>query len=707
MTFVQTSFLIATAAVAIPIVVHLLSRRQVRRVELGTMRFLQDVIQDGSQKRRLRRWLLLAIRSLVMLLLALLFARPYLVDQLSGRSGSRSRIILIDRSASMSMEGPNGRLVDDAVVAATDAAEEAGGAASISYAWFDRHVQPLPEGTQLPTAPRTVTASTNYGAAVRWANTAIDARPNNVVDVVMITDMQQNGLQSRITELAASTFPADVPVKIVDVGREAVNNLAISQLSSRTSRVAFGNRVQLDMTLINYGSLPYEAVTAKAVAFDGSRSVRLSKSVKIAAGEAQELVFDLGKLNPGTWRITASIDVNDDLVTDNQRLTAVEVSAPTRVIVFDDNQQDSVAKTNSYYVATALAQDGSNVRGAAVAAKDSEEPVTEEGRFDPEIVYLNSDSIPSLSPAEVPLTVVCDASIVDSSLLPRLQEYVKQGGRLLVFAGDVSDSLLAEWQQSGLVPGIMDSPIRSGAMPFRIISLDPSSQMMKPFDDPQHADLSRLAFRQLMPVKPAADTRVVAWFDEGRPAITEQVVGQGQIVWFLSGVDSKWSNWTASPLYLPVVQQMAAELLNLNGEGRIRHRDVGDEDHQFLTSSPVNKNWTPVSSSGTTANVPEQSKDQQPADQQLSMTPVYTSPRFEQFGQSLYVINTAAQESDPTRIDAEALQKHFGINVSEAAESSETKTISVQKKIEYWPWLAAALFVLVFAEFCLSNRTTA
>lgn len=737
MTFVQTSFLLATAAVAIPIVVHLLSRRQVRRVELGTMRFLQDVLQDGSQQRQLRRWLLLAVRASVMLLLALLFARPYVVDQLSGRSGSRSRIILIDRSASMGMAGSNGRLVDDAVVAAIDSATELGEAATIVYAWFDRHVQPMSEDTQQPVAPRTVAGSTDYGAAIRWAKTAIDAKPDRVVDVVLITDLQQNGLQSRLTDMAISAFPADVPVQILDVGREAVNNLAISHVSSQAARVAPGYPVKIDVTLFNYGSLPYEEVSTKAVAFDGQKSVRISKSVNVGAGEAQELRFDLGKLSSGTWQITVSIDVNDDLVTDNQRLTAVEVAAPARVIVFDFESSDSDVTSSSYYVRTALAQDGSNVKGAvqpaesvsgaavlspAVQSQASRDQtvsgaVSREARFAPEVVDLTSASIPSLSPKDVPLVVICDTSTVDPSLLQRLNDYVQQGGRLLVFAGDMTASRTEEWQQSPLSPGQLKQAIRSGTMPFRIVSLEPKSRMMQPFSDPQHADLSRLVFRRLLPVTPDADTQVVAWFDEGRPAITQQVVGQGRVIWFLSGVDSQWSNWTSSPLYLPVVQQMAAELLNLTGEGRIRHRDVGDDDHRVLVTSRSemaelnvneqngsnpNRTWTPVKASNSTASRP-----QALADDDVTTLPVYTSAGFQKVDGSLYVINTAAQESDPTRIDSESLGKHFGLNASPDLQSSETRIVSVQKKIEYWPWLAATLFVLVFAEFCLSNRTTA
>ena len=96
MSFALPTFVFATAAVAIPLIVHLLSRWQVREVELGTMRFLQEVVHDGAQRRRIRRWLLLLTRATLMLLLALLFARPY-VSETTKRDGNRLRIVL-DRS---------------------------------------------------------------------------------------------------------------------------------------------------------------------------------------------------------------------------------------------------------------------------------------------------------------------------------------------------------------------------------------------------------------------------------------------------------------------------------------------------------------------------------------------------------------------------------------------------------------------------------
>ena len=52
---------------------HLMFRRQARPVELGTLQFLKIVLRDNARKRKLRRYLLLALRLACVALLALLF----------------------------------------------------------------------------------------------------------------------------------------------------------------------------------------------------------------------------------------------------------------------------------------------------------------------------------------------------------------------------------------------------------------------------------------------------------------------------------------------------------------------------------------------------------------------------------------------------------------------------------------------------------
>src|ERR1700731_3288329 len=100
LSLIHLGFLAATAAVAVPILIHLLLRPRARRVDIGSVRFLKRALRNSTRRRKVRRWLLLALRMAAVLLLALLFARPYL----SGRGADgrdREVLLLVDQSASM------------------------------------------------------------------------------------------------------------------------------------------------------------------------------------------------------------------------------------------------------------------------------------------------------------------------------------------------------------------------------------------------------------------------------------------------------------------------------------------------------------------------------------------------------------------------------------------------------------------------------
>ncbi|HEX3451127.1 MAG TPA: BatA domain-containing protein, partial [Isosphaeraceae bacterium] len=74
MHFIQVGMLGALAALAIPIIIHLLFRQRARTVDLGTLQFLKIVLRDNARRRRLKRWLLLALRMACVALIAFLFA---------------------------------------------------------------------------------------------------------------------------------------------------------------------------------------------------------------------------------------------------------------------------------------------------------------------------------------------------------------------------------------------------------------------------------------------------------------------------------------------------------------------------------------------------------------------------------------------------------------------------------------------------------
>src|SRR5262245_6586028 len=100
LSLIHAGFLAAGLAVGLPVLIQLLFRQKTRVVPIGSVRFLQQVVKEHRRRRRVRQWILLALRMLVVLLLALLFARPYWDE--SYRRGMETEIVmLIDGSASM------------------------------------------------------------------------------------------------------------------------------------------------------------------------------------------------------------------------------------------------------------------------------------------------------------------------------------------------------------------------------------------------------------------------------------------------------------------------------------------------------------------------------------------------------------------------------------------------------------------------------
>ena len=83
MTFLNTSLLFALAAVAIPIALHLLARKEPRQVVFPSLRLLKQNFETNRSKVRVRRWWLLALRMAAVATVAIALARPAIVGALS------------------------------------------------------------------------------------------------------------------------------------------------------------------------------------------------------------------------------------------------------------------------------------------------------------------------------------------------------------------------------------------------------------------------------------------------------------------------------------------------------------------------------------------------------------------------------------------------------------------------------------------------
>ena len=113
MNFLSALYLLGTAAVVAPIVIHMIRRAPRDNFKFSTLRFLSSSPETVSKRSKIQHWLLLLLRALAIILIALAFARPYFVSEdMAGEKENRAVVMfLVDQSASMNRKDVRDRLL--------------------------------------------------------------------------------------------------------------------------------------------------------------------------------------------------------------------------------------------------------------------------------------------------------------------------------------------------------------------------------------------------------------------------------------------------------------------------------------------------------------------------------------------------------------------------------------------------------------------
>lgn len=246
------------AAVAIPIIIHLLMRRRRRPVEWGAMRFVLEAYRRTRRRLVVQRWLLLALRCLLVAALGVAIARPLLgsAGAGAGAGSGRTVYIVLDNSIASQARDGRGAALERHVAAAVEVLRALGDGdrAALVLAAAPGQVP----GTRFAGGPIVVPPSSNLRAveealskaratdapadfpgALRAvaaamesgvdASSAANARAGAVPDtIVLISDWRLGSadLQTALPKLEGS------PVMVATApGTEAVDNIGVSRVS--------------------------------------------------------------------------------------------------------------------------------------------------------------------------------------------------------------------------------------------------------------------------------------------------------------------------------------------------------------------------------------------------------------------------------------------------------------------------------------------
>src|SRR5439155_22697887 len=102
MSFLNPIMLFGLTAISVPIIIHLLNRREFQKVVWAAMRFLRLSVEQNQRRMKIEDLILLALRCLLLALLAVALARPAILSKASDRFGQSkvTGVIILDNSYS-------------------------------------------------------------------------------------------------------------------------------------------------------------------------------------------------------------------------------------------------------------------------------------------------------------------------------------------------------------------------------------------------------------------------------------------------------------------------------------------------------------------------------------------------------------------------------------------------------------------------------
>ncbi|HEY0671169.1 MAG TPA: BatA and WFA domain-containing protein [Longimicrobiales bacterium] len=229
MGFLNPLWLLLGAAVAVPLILHLLQRHQGPRVIFPAMRYLQRAEREHARRIKLRQLLLLLLRVAALLFIALAAARPFF------RSGGVSHeptaaVIILDNSMSSSLVQGDRRVLDELKDRALATLARAG---SDDRFWLLRAGAPwepaLP-GDAVTTAARVretqaTAASADLVASIERARDILaQGAGGRAREIQLLSDLQQSNLRGQ------SQGADDVALIVWSPERTPVANAAISAI---------------------------------------------------------------------------------------------------------------------------------------------------------------------------------------------------------------------------------------------------------------------------------------------------------------------------------------------------------------------------------------------------------------------------------------------------------------------------------------------
>ena len=545
MQFLHAAALWGLALVAVPIIIHLITRRRALRKPFAAIRFVLLSHRVVRRRLRLKRILILLARILAVVMLALIVAHPTM--PLGGRElhmgdAPRSLVIIVDNSMSM-VAGPSAKkALDTAISLATSIAGSMGAGQEAAVLTTNPNAEntssPLTaEPDALERAIKKIKPSYVYRPiteSISEATAVLESAHHELRQILLITDLQRAPWAQGAAAPAGNTR-----LIVLDAGGNAdLDNAAIA-----------GVELEPSAGEARYNALADVAAFAKKPMPGKELSVLVGEETRArgfldlpARGQVRKsLAFSAG--GSGTLRGVMQLSP-DAMESDNRRYFTASASGRISALVVDGDPKPERYGSESFYLMNAL--------NPKLEARS---------RVDPTLVTVAGLAKTTLDNYDV--VILANVGVLDTKMFEVLKKYVSNGGALIISLGNNTDPKTFAESFRDLAPAGLYI-LKELSAPTHLDAAGSDHPAARLFATSEEGDLTLASFFKYYLLDPSSvkekGLNTVLRFQDGAPALVEKSSGRGRVALWTSTLDRDWNDLCIYPTYLPLLQQLALYL---------------------------------------------------------------------------------------------------------------------------------------------------
>ncbi|MCX7049826.1 MAG: VWA domain-containing protein [Candidatus Sumerlaeota bacterium] len=600
--FGNIAFLLGLLGVAAPIYVHLRQRQKAKKILFSTLRFLRLSDRHTARRHKIVDLLALLARCAVIALIALALSKPLIRPQGSNwgaTSGPAFWAIVLDDSYSMgsresgitpfdlAKEGVT-RVLDlvaegDAIAVLLTSGKTLPGMADVAH--NKNQVLTALERLQ-PSA-----GASSVADGIERALAFIRDSTNQNHELIVITDLQRSNIEQvqkidplRLTEKVRM-------VHLLDVGQPGAANVTITALKAWRAGPYPGVPITFRATLRQSSSSPEGGAGKEAGSGSGSSSTTSGsatsenragggaggsgaggsgaggagggeeyecqlvvngeniarKSVKLEGKGQVDVAFDHVLMEPGQYVATVSLS-GDALDADNSRMVCCDVYEQVSILLL----AEPASRLNPWDTAFFLGMALTPRKTQSILAKS---PV--------KVDRKTPEQAASADFSKYNAVFCADVRSMAPETVKALQTYVRDGGRLIAFAGEwaatgtskfYNEKTLFGWKFDGLkaIRGAEEEP-------FTMDLPDVKHPIFRALGEDPAINFQTVQFYRYVKVDPASldsNSQALASLSNDAPFMLEKRYGKGSVLCFTAPPLPDWTSLPSRPLFLPFIHEL-------------------------------------------------------------------------------------------------------------------------------------------------------